>query len=69
MDWRKEREIVKKYELDIFSGTYSLLRQVMKVLDELEPNVTIKNMELYNEFYELKEYEKHVMKQYLNTNK
>ena len=69
MDWRKEREIVAKYKFDIFSGTYNLLRQVMKVLDELEPKATIKNKELYDEFYELKEYEKFVMKQYLNTNK
>ena len=69
MNWEKEREIVKKYKLDIFSGPYKLLKQVMKILEELEPQVTFKNTELYNEYYELKEYEKHVMQAYLTSEK
>lgn len=64
MNWKKEREIVKKYKLDMYSGSYERLKEIMTILNNFEYDLN--NIDEYNQ---LKEYEKFVMRQYLNTNK
>ena len=66
---KRERKIIEKYGLDMYSSSYDRLKKIMKILEELEPKVSIKDVETYNDYYDLKEYEKFVMRQYLNTNK
>lgn len=69
MTYEQERKIIEKYGLDMYSSSYDRLKKIMKILEELEPKVSIKDVETYNDYYDLKEYEKFVMRQYLNTNK
>lgn len=64
MNWKKEREIVKKYKLDMYSGSYERLKEIMNILNNFEYDLN--NIDEYNQ---LKEYEKFIMRQYLNTNK
>ena len=66
MDWKKERKIIKKYKLDVYSGSYNRLKQIMSILENFVVKLDNDNIE---EYHDLKQYEKFVMKQYLNTNK